>query len=79
MTQYNDQKTDYLSAVFSPSGRMAMRKDVIGPTIRLPFENMTALAPKAWDVYLKLVYGDYMQLPPEEKRKTHSITAWWKE
>ena len=29
-----------------------------------------------WDEYLTGIYGDYMQLPPEDKRKTHNITAW---
>lgn len=24
-----------------------------------------------YDEYLKYTYGDYMQLPPENKRKTH--------
>lgn len=28
--------------------------------------------PKDWDKYLTDIYGDYMKLPPEEKRKHHS-------
>ena len=27
----------------------------------------------AYDEYLKHIYGDYMQLPPEEKRRTHGF------
>lgn len=30
-----------------------------------------------WDQYLKSQYGDYMQLPPEDQRKTHHIKAWY--
>ena len=29
-------------------------------------------APRDIDAYLTMMYGDYMTLPSEEKRKTHS-------
>ena len=28
--------------------------------------------PEDWDAYLKYEYGDYMQIPPPEKREVHS-------
>lgn len=28
--------------------------------------------------YLRMMYGDYMQLPPVEKRIGHGMDAWWK-
>ena len=32
-----------------------------------------------YDTYLHICYGDYMQLPPIEKRITHhSFKAYWK-
>lgn len=34
----------------------------------LPFEQERFMAPLAWDEVLRVVYGHYMQLPPEEKR-----------
>lgn len=37
-------------------------------TVQLPFENLMLNAPKHWDEYLTKLYGDYMQLPPVEKR-----------
>ena len=42
-------------------------KDVI----EVPFEDTTLFIPRAYDAYLRLLYGDYMQLPPEEKRLSH--------
>ena len=37
----------------------------------LDFEDMKIRVPKQYDIYLKHMFGDYMQLPPEEKRKVH--------
>lgn len=43
------------------------------------FENITVMALAEYDKYLSHIYGDYMQLPPEEKRVTHhSFKAYWK-
>lgn len=36
----------------------------------MPFEGIRVRVPKGYDAYLTHVYGDYMQLPPEEKRIT---------
>ena len=33
---------------------------------------------KNYDFYLSKLYGDYMKLPPEDKRRTHSVNAVWK-
>ena len=40
------------------------------------FENIKVNGFKDYDTYLKCVYGDYMKLPPEEKRVNHGIKAW---
>lgn len=40
-------------------------------TIDLEFENEFYKAPKEFDKVLTATYGDYMKLPPEEKRVTH--------
>lgn len=40
--------------------------------LEVPFEDMTAMIPKGYDRVLTVVYGDYMTLPPKEKRRaTH--------
>lgn len=36
-----------------------------------PFEDISLRGMAKADEYLKYTYGDYMQLPPEDKRKTH--------
>ena len=40
------------------------------------FENREFNIPTGWDTYLKGIYGNYMELPPPEKRISHSIVAY---
>jgi len=42
----------------------------------MQFEDMTVSAPGCWEYYLKNLYGDFMQLPPEEKWVTHDMDVW---
>ena len=39
-----------------------------GDPVYLPFEGSMFRVPCKWDEVLKIAYGDYMTLPPEEKR-----------
>lgn len=44
------------------------------------FEDLTLRKIKNHDAYLSQLYGDYMQLPPENKRVNHDHYKWyWKE
>ena len=45
-------------------------------SVPMPFEDMEVSAPGCWEYYLKNLYGDYMKLPPEEKRVTHDMDVW---
>lgn len=42
------------------------------PPVELPFGDLTVYAPRDWDKFCTDLYADYMQLPPENKRKTHA-------
>ena len=45
----------------------------------LEFEGKQFCAPQDYDTYLHCLYpGDYMQLPPVEKRFTHNSILYWK-
>lgn len=46
--------------------------------IDIPFEDRVFKAPASYDAYLKSLYGNYMQLPPEDKRVPHRIKAYYK-
>ncbi len=51
----------------------AYRKRDVFPRVKLPFEGEQFFAPACYDGYLRGIYGDYMKLPPKEKRKTHAL------
>lgn len=51
----------------------------LAQAILIPFESEKFYGPIGYDNYLKGLYGDYMQLPPVEKRiSTHTSHAFWK-
>lgn len=45
----------------------------IFPLKKIRFEGKYFNAPQNTDDYLKELYGDYMKIPPEEKRYTHTL------
>lgn len=49
------------------------RKSCIFPTKEIEFEGRKFKGPNNPDEFLKDLYNNYMQLPPEDKRKTHAI------
>ena len=54
------------------------RKDEAFPLIEVPFEGKQYPAVACYDGYLTGIYGNYMELPPEEKRKSHHIQVYRK-
>ena len=51
--------------------------DVFGEPMDYAFEGMTLSGVTHPDAYLAQLYGDYMQLPPPEKRLAHTDTIFW--
>ena len=55
-------------------------KEIFNDSVEVEFEREKFKAPIGYDQWLKHIYGDYMQLPPEEKRESHhAFKAYWKE
>jgi len=55
-----------------------MPNDVYKETVLVDFEGRNFMAPSGWDYYLRSLFGDYMQLPPEDQRHIHGFNAYWK-
>ncbi|MDE6189348.1 MAG: LicD family protein [Clostridia bacterium] len=57
-----------------------LEKSIFTELTELSFENEKFCAISQYDTYLSSIYGDYMKLPPEEKRVSHhSFKAYYKE
>ena len=52
--------------------RLWLEDGDIFPLQRLSFENSCFAAPRNPDKYLRLMYGDYLNLPPEHQREQHA-------
>ena len=63
-------KTLMISVVFAMTGR-CIEDDAVFPPVELPFEEDTMMVPHDIDRYLTHIFGDYMKLPPIEKRVNH--------
>lgn len=46
--------------------------------VELEFRNTKLMALKDYDTYLGKMFGNYMELPPEEERYTHELVAYYK-
>lgn len=52
--------------------KQTIPKDKYFPPVKVEFEGKLYNAPNDWDYILTRIYGDYMKLPPIEKRITHN-------
>lgn len=71
--KYSCDDSDYVSCLTwsGLSYKSCYLKSDILETVRVPFEDCELLVPKKYDVLLRKVYGDYMELPPEKDRIGH--------
>lgn len=86
VTQYEKTDSNLYYSVFDfkdvsdRSDRRIFTRKQIEETELHPFEDFEILIPKDYDTILTRIYGDYMQVPPPEKRiSKHHFTAYWRE
>lgn len=80
---YHYDESQYVACVSWPVGkkngreRDVFKKELFDQLIEVPFEDTAALIPAAYDEFLTVTYGDYMQPPSEAGKKTnHTYTAY---
>lgn len=73
MQKYNSSETKNLCSMASgyPYEKQCMPKEIYGEPVLLEFEGRKYYAPQQYREYLTRLYGDYMKLPPEEKRQAN--------
>jgi lipopolysaccharide cholinephosphotransferase len=76
MTKYSRNNTKYYTSI---AGYYGYDKEIVPSSffdeyIELTFEKINFMVIKEYDRYLKQVFGDYMKLPPENERRTHSLS-----
>lgn len=71
-TRYNHERCRYLCPLeVTMADHAYISKQEMYPLQRMRFEGVEVLMPNQYDTYLKRLFGDYMTLPPQEKRVNH--------
>ena len=77
--KYRDANTSQIGD-FTCREIISVNRSVFDSFVDLDFEGRKYKAPVGYDTWLKAFYGDYMQLPPEDKRVSeHNFKAFYKE
>ena len=72
LTKY-DYNTCNLAASYTDGYKKILPKYIIDEYCPYTFEGHTVMGIKNYDPYLKCMYGDYMTIPPVEKRIQHNF------
>lgn len=79
MKKYEYDESKYVVHLYDAQLFKIMPKTIFDELIMMDFEGHSFYAPQNYDDYLRTYYGDYMELPPVEKRQSHHFyKAYWK-
>lgn len=74
---YDNRDGSRISAIsWQTSFKGNLNSNVFNNMIRVPFEGKRFPIINDYKKFMTEIYGDYMQLPPKEKRQTHHLEAY---
>lgn len=77
--QFNQEKYSMCGNIVNSPGKDMYPTEYFSQTMDLQFEDAKFPCPVDYDSALKVMYGDYMKLPPKEKQVSHHhFIAYWK-
>lgn len=77
--KYDYNESNYAGLVVWPYGPCErMKKADMFPLTDVEFRKKQFKAVNCWNEYLRNLYGDYMQIPPEKNRLNHEMTVFAK-
>ena len=68
MKFFGNKNTDKVVDCFNSNGFMPYQRDDFEPAVKASFENFEVKIPKNYDKLLTQIFGNYMEIPPEEDR-----------
>lgn len=74
----NYEESNYLGIASWLDVPQVYNKTVFDNRVKVSFEDTEFYAPKDYDYVLRLIYGDYMKLPPKEDQAPHHGYVAWK-
>ena len=69
--QYNDVPTERSTSFFADAQKWIIYNEEMDKFLDMPFEDIKVKVPVGYDKILRRCYGEYMELPPVEKRVNH--------
>lgn len=72
----NKKKSNWVKCLTFPAcnKKYGYKREWYEDTVEIEFEGVKLMGAKKYDEYLHFLYGNYMELPPVEKRKVHPVS-----
>lgn len=78
-TEFDFNESEYAAKLSYTWTKNRCKRTVFENYMNSEFEGHQLMILKGYDEYLRKMYGDYMQLPPEDQRVAHhGFVAYWK-
>ena len=71
IVNYGEKDSNYVCDIGNDDDMIIYDKSIFKPAKKTKFEDIEAKIPNDYDTCLKLIYGEYMKIPPKEEQINH--------